>query len=68
YLAGVAQGIPGARWVSSDRYHLTMRFIGEVDGAVARDVCDALERIDLPEIGASIEAVRVLRVSRDRRQ
>ena len=57
YLAGVAQGIPGARWVSSDRYHLTMRFIGEVDGSVARDVCDALERIDLPEIDLQLHGL-----------
>ena len=36
------------------------------------ETLDELERaqvrIDLPEIGASIEAVRTLRVSRDRRQ
>ena len=39
---------------------------------ILADTLDELERaqvrIDLPEIGASIEAVRVLRVSRDRRQ
>ena len=35
-------GIPGARWVPPENYHLTLRFIGEVPGHVARDVDDAL--------------------------
>ena len=35
-------GIPGAKWVPPENYHLTLRFIGEVPGHVARDVDDAL--------------------------
>jgi 2'-5' RNA ligase len=35
-------GIPGARWVPPENYHLTLRFIGEIPGHVARDVDDAL--------------------------
>lgn len=35
-------GIPGARWVPPENYHLTLRFIGEIRGHVARDVDDAL--------------------------
>ena len=31
-LARLAGGIPGARWVDPDNLHLTLRFIGEVDG------------------------------------
>jgi 2'-5' RNA ligase len=39
-LSGV--GIPGARWVPPENYHLTLRFIGGIPGHVARDVDDAL--------------------------
>jgi RNA 2',3'-cyclic 3'-phosphodiesterase len=38
-------GLPGARWVDPANYHLTLRFIGEVDEGVAADVDDALMRL-----------------------
>ncbi len=35
-------GIPGARWVPPENYHLTLRFIGDIPSHIARDVDDAL--------------------------
>ena len=31
-LALIQAGVPGARWQTREQMHLTLRFIGEVDG------------------------------------
>jgi 2'-5' RNA ligase len=41
-LAGLAGGIPGARWVPSENYHVTLRFIGEVAAHQAEEIDHAL--------------------------
>lgn len=38
-------GLPGARWIDMENYHLTLRFIGDVEGHVADEVAGALDRI-----------------------
>jgi 2'-5' RNA ligase len=37
-LAACRGGLPGARWVEPENYHVTLRFIGDVDETVADDV------------------------------
>ncbi len=37
--------LPGASWRLPEHFHLTLRFLGELDEAVARDVDDELGRI-----------------------
>ena len=41
-LIGLQGGVPGARWVSAENLHLTLRFIGAVDEPVAADLDAAL--------------------------
>ena len=41
-LAGCRGGLPGARWVEPANYHITVRFIGDIDDATARDLIEAL--------------------------
>lgn len=41
-------GLSGARWIDPENYHLTLRFIGDVDGATARDFMHALGKIEMP--------------------
>jgi 2'-5' RNA ligase len=37
-LAVLAGGIPGARWVPAENYHMTLRFIGEVQAPRAEEI------------------------------
>jgi 2'-5' RNA ligase len=41
-LASLTGGLPGARWVPPENYHLTLRFIGQVHNGEAEDIDDAL--------------------------
>ena len=47
-LNWIQSGVPGARWQTREQLHLTLRFIGEVDGREANDVDDALSTIVAP--------------------
>jgi 2'-5' RNA ligase len=38
-------GLPGARWITPDNYHLTLRFIGDVDDVIAQEVASMLGRV-----------------------
>jgi len=48
-LALVRGGIVGARWIEPENYHITLRFIGDVDGAAARDIAETLGDIRRPK-------------------
>ncbi|MCB9727949.1 MAG: RNA 2',3'-cyclic phosphodiesterase [Deltaproteobacteria bacterium] len=47
-LAEIMLGVPGARWVDDDNLHVTLRFVGEVDGHAFEDVADALSTLRKP--------------------
>ena len=56
-LVALQGGVPGARWANSDQMHLTLRFIGEVDGNVAHDIDDALAGIRAPSFTLELAGV-----------
>src|SRR5579862_8337913 len=37
-LSMLRGGLPGARWIDPERYHLTLRFIGDIDDVLAREI------------------------------
>ena len=44
-LAMMRGGLPGARWIDPENYHLTLRFIGDIDDALARDIAFLLGQV-----------------------
>jgi 2'-5' RNA ligase len=56
-LAPLQTGVPGARWQSRGQLHLTLRFIGEVDGRDAATIDDALSQIEAPRFALALKWV-----------
>jgi RNA 2',3'-cyclic 3'-phosphodiesterase len=42
-------GVPGARWLEAEDYHVTLRFFGDIDARSARDVDETLGEIRRPK-------------------
>ena len=45
-LEEICRGLRGARWVSTEQLHLTLRFIGEVDGGLFREIREELAGVE----------------------
>ena len=56
-LALLSGGIPGAKWVPPENYHLTLRFIGEVESWRAEEVDEALANIRARQFELSLRGV-----------
>jgi 2'-5' RNA ligase len=41
-------GLPGARWIEPENYHVTLRFIGDIDDALAREIAFLLGKVKRP--------------------
>ena len=50
-------GVPGARWSMPEQYHLTLRFVGEVDEAAAGDIDDVLSAVAVPSFTLELAGV-----------
>ena len=44
-LATMRGGLPGARWIDPENYHLTLRFIGDIDDSLAHEIAGVLGRV-----------------------
>ena len=47
-LALARGGVAGARWLEPADYHITLRFIGDIDARAARDIAETLGDIRRP--------------------
>jgi 2'-5' RNA ligase len=63
-LAMLRGGLPNARWIDRDNYHLTLRFIGDVDRRVAEDVAESLDRVRRPDFSLRLTGVSALGTKR----
>ncbi len=59
WLLDLMGGVAGARWQSEDQLHLTLRFIGEVDRHVARDVDAALSSVHHPAFSITLNGLGI---------
>jgi len=49
-LSMLRGGLPGARWIDPENYHLTLRFIGDVDDVLAHEIASLLDQVDLESV------------------
>lgn len=56
-LALLCGGIPGTRWIASENFHLTLRFIGEASPIQAEEIDHALGALRAPAFDLSLAGV-----------
>src|SRR5882757_2232179 len=50
-------GLPGARWIDPENSHLTLRFIGDIDGASANEIAAMLVRVNRKPFEVTLEGL-----------
>src|SRR5260370_9215821 len=56
-LSSLRGGVPGARWIDPENYHVTLRFIGDVDDVVALEAAAMLGMGRRTEFGLRFDAL-----------
>jgi len=60
-------GLPGARWIEPGDYHVTLRFLGDVEVPVAEDVLEAMaEMRSRPALTVTLEGLGIFGGERPR--
>ena len=50
-------GLNGARWIDPANYHITLRFIGDIDDRTADEIAEGLSRVDRPRFDLTLGAL-----------
>jgi len=56
-LTEICFGLPGAKWLDPSQMHITLKFLGEVDGAVFREAREALATIGMEPFEITIKGL-----------
>ena len=56
-LSNLRGGLPGARWIDPENYHVTLRFIGDIDGASANEIASMLVRVNRKPFEVSLQGL-----------
>ncbi len=52
-------GVMGARWIDRESFHITLRFIGDIDDAMGREVAMALSDSDIRPFSLTLKGIDV---------
>ena len=66
HLALLRGGLPGARWIDVENYHITLRFLGDVDDRLAGEVDELLSGVRRGPLELSIDGLDVFGGDRPR--
>ncbi len=71
-LAMLRGGVAGARWIDIENYHITLRFIGDIDDRMAGEAAAILDEIERPSFTGDAGGPELVRrdgqAARHRRQ
>lgn len=56
-LSFLRGGLPSARWIDPENYHITLRFIGDIDARLADEIVAALDRVDRRRFTVQLKGV-----------
>lgn len=65
-LSAFRGGLQGARWIDAENYHVTLRFLGDVDEDAAQDAALELGRVRRAPFDVAIEGLDVFGGQRPR--
>ena len=54
-------GLPGARWIDPENYHITLRFIGDIDDRLAHEIALLLDGVKRRSFDVRFERLGVVR-------
>jgi len=56
-LSQLRGGLPGARWIDPENYHVTLRFIGDIDGLAANEIASLLPRVNRKPFDVTLQGL-----------